>query len=107
MVDRANTLIGRAEGVTKSAEDLVLGSSAGMMSGDRFGVGAVSLGYVREVARGGRGTIGLGAMGTVSGVPGSLVRTYGSRAPVGGFLFLRVRPGFGAAGDSMAGMRMP
>ena len=48
-------------------------------------------------------TIGLGAMATVNLVPDELARSYGSRTPVGGLLFLRLRPRFASAGG-MAGM---
>jgi len=84
-----HSVFGRAEVVQKSAEDLVLPTS---VNADHFNVGAVSLGYIREIARFGSGTLGLGAMGTLNVVPSSLSAAYGSRAPLGAMLLVRVRP---------------
>lgn len=87
--DRHNTLFSRAEWVQKSAHDLQLSA----FPDERlFGVGALSLGYIREIARGRGVTIGLGARGTVNFVPRDLEGPYGSANPLGGMLFLRLRP---------------
>jgi len=95
ILDRRNTVIGRAEWVQKSAEELVLDTPAiGLPSHELFNVSALSLGYIRELARWTGGTIGLGAMGTLNVVPSNLERTYGSRTPIGGLVFLRLRPSF-------------
>jgi len=60
------------------------------------------------VARTHWATIGLGAAGTLNFVPGALEPYYGSKTPVGAFIFLRLRP-FHASkkgmGD-MGGMKM-
>jgi hypothetical protein len=106
ILDRANTLIGRAEWVQKSAEDLVLDTPAiGLPPRQLYGVGELSLGYIRDFARWSGTTIGLGAMGTLNVVPAPLERAYGSRTPLGAFVFFRVRPSFGAGMGEMAGMQ--
>jgi hypothetical protein len=99
VLNRSNTLFGRAEVVQKSAGDLALDQGPvfpvppPVFPSDRhFNVGHVSLGYIRELWRGRGTTIGLGASGTVNFVPLPLEGYYGSRTPVGGFLFLRLRP---------------
>ena len=80
----------------------------GFSADQRFNVGALSLGYIREVARLRGVTLGLGGMGTLNVVPSTLRDTYGSRAPLGGLVFVRLRPtwqrmgGMGAA--PMSGM---
>jgi hypothetical protein len=89
VLDRSNTLFGRAELVQKRAADL---SIAGFPSDRIFNVGSVSLGYIRELVRGGGVTIGFGGSGTVNLVPSSLESAYGSRNPVGGMIFFRLRP---------------
>ena len=89
VLDRKSTLFGRAELVQKSAAELVLPA----FSADRlFNVGSVSGGYIRELFRGGGVTIGLGGSGTVNFVPSALEPAYGSRTPLGGMIFLRLRP---------------
>ncbi len=97
-----NIVFGRAEWVQKSAEELVL-PPVEFSATRRFNVGAVSLGYVREVAKFGGMVLGAGGMGTVNVVPTSLEAVYGSRTPLGLMVFVRVRP---AGGGSMAGMVM-
>ena len=71
-------------------EDLALDDNA--QSEKRFKVGAFQLGYIRELVRLQWATIGVGGAGTLNFVPKSLEEAYGSRNPVGTFLFLRVRP---------------
>ena len=87
--DGANTLFGRVEFVRKRAEDLAV---PGVPSTVTYDVGAVSLGYGRQLARSGDVAIGLGARGAVSFVPTSLEPLYGSRAPLGGAVFVRLAP---------------
>lgn len=89
ILDRWNTVYGRGELAQKSAEDLVLPSS---LSPDReFTVGNLSLGYIRELRRGYGVTLGLGAQAIVNVVPSALEPFYGSRSPLGGLIFLRLR----------------
>jgi len=93
VLDRRNSVIGRIEIVQKSAEDLVLVAPPFNFSPtQRFNVGTLSLGYVREIAPMRVATLGIGAMGTVDVVPLSLRAAYGSRTPLGLFVFLRLRP---------------
>jgi hypothetical protein len=93
VLDRKNTVFGRAEVVRKTAADLVLNVPPTNFAPDReFDVGAMTLGYVREVAGFWGATLGIGASGTLNVVPSVLKDSYGSRTPVGGFLFLRLRP---------------
>ena len=107
ILDRSNTLFGRAEVVQKSAEELVLPQGPGAIDPERtFNLGHVSLGYIREVGRMGSATIGLGVRGTLDVVPSSLAPFYGSRSPTGFLLFVRLRPWHQDAMSSMPGMRM-
>jgi hypothetical protein len=89
VLGRHHTIFGRAEYVQKSAHDLQL---TAFPDEQLFGVSSLSLGYIRDFARGRGVTIGLGARGTVNFVPGELESSYGSRTPVGGMVFLRLRP---------------
>jgi hypothetical protein len=80
----------------------------GFPATQHFNVETAQLGYIREFARTHWATIGLGAAGTLNFVPGALEAYYGSRTPVGSFIFLRLRPFHssrkGAA--NMGGMKM-
>jgi hypothetical protein len=96
ILDRHNTIFGRAELVQKSSEDLVLPA----LPDQRFNVGAASLGYIREIIRGRSVTVGFGAAGTVNLVPSALETPYGSRTPIGGMVFLRLRPYAPSSGES-------
>ncbi len=105
VLDATHTLFSRAELAQKSDEDLVIPSPSSQPALPRhFDVAALSAGYVRELARFGSGTLGLGVMGTVNVVPSALEKEYGSRNPLGGMIFLRVRPFKSAM--SMSGMDM-
>jgi len=95
ILDRANTVFGRVQYVQKSAESLVLDTPQfGFASDKIFAVASVSAGYIRELVKVRGVTFGLGAMGTLNRVPAELRAAYGSRTPVGGAVFLRLRPGF-------------
>jgi hypothetical protein len=89
VLDRYNTIFGRAEYVQKSGYELQL---PGIEEDRLFGVAALSLGYIRELTRGRGVTLGVGARGTLNAVPSALEAAYGSRTPVGGMVFLRLRP---------------
>jgi hypothetical protein len=89
VLDRSNTIYGRIETVQKTAEDLVLGT---LPPETQFNVTAISAGYIREVFQGSRATFGIGLQGTINRVPSGLESFYGSRTPIGGMVFLRVRP---------------
>jgi len=87
--DRHITLFGRAELVQKSADELQLSA---FTPSQLFRIGALSLGYVRELTRGSGVTFGVGACGTANVVPSALEGSYGSRTPLGGMVFVRLRP---------------
>ena len=117
ILDQRNTLFGRTELVQKSAEELVVVNPVrtskgvllpGFPAAQHFNVGSAQLGYIRELARTHWATIGLGAAGALNFVPSPLEPYYGSRTPVGTFIFLRLRPFHAskkAMGD-MGGMKM-
>ena len=112
ILDRKNTLFGRTELVQKSAEELVVVNPVttskgvllpGFPATQHFNVATAQLGYIRELARTHWATIGLGAAGTLNFVPSPLEPYYGSRTPVGTFIFLRLRP-FHASKKGMTDM---
>ena len=88
-LNRDNTVFSRAEWVQKSANDLVI---SGFDPDDLFNVAAATVGYIRELVRGRGMTIGFGGSGTINLVPRELRPAYGSRTPLGGMVFLRLRP---------------
>lgn len=100
VLDRANTVFGRIEWVEKSREDLAL------PPGQRLGLAALSLGYLRDFARTGGWTLGLGLRGAVGLGPAAIESAYGTRHPRGVTLFLRIRPAGGGVVEDMPGMRM-
>lgn len=103
VLDRRNTVFGRAEFVQKNADDLAVDPTAlGVPAAHLFPVSAVSVGYMRDLTNWTRGTLGLGAMATVNAVPVVLQSTYGSRTPIGLMIFFRLRP----LAASMHGMQM-
>lgn len=117
ILDSHNTLFGRAEVVDKSAEDLVMVNPVstgngtvlpGFPSNPSFNVGAVQLGYIRELARVHWATIGAGVAGTLNFVPAALEPYYGSGSPTGLFAFIRMRPSHPrrTTMNNMGGMQM-
>ncbi|MEI6739415.1 MAG: hypothetical protein WCK74_03805 [Gemmatimonadaceae bacterium] len=97
-------LFARAEAVQKTAEELVLpavdhhamGSSSLSHVDDpeqRFVVGHISAGVLREVALSGAGRVGLGTRITINVVPTTLRDFYGSSTPLGLSVFVRWRTG--------------
>jgi len=108
ILDRHNTVLGRAEYVRKSAEDLALdGPPSNFPAAQSFNVEALSLGYIRELSRVGVTTIGLGGMATLNVVPRPLESPYGSRTPIGTLIFLRLRPFHQhSETQTMGGMKM-
>ena len=106
ILDRSNTLFARLEFVQKTAEDLVLPTGPGGFAPEStFAVTALSGGYIREVARTSWATVGVGIQGTLNVVPAALEPFYGSRTPVGGMVFVRIRPLH--TPHEMTGMAMP
>ena len=107
VLSRSHTVFGRAELVQKTAQDLALSSPTTGFAPDRvFNIGALSLGYITDFMRWSGATLGLGAMGTLSVVPRDLQSSYGSRTPLGGWIFLRLRPLHSAETTNMGGMHM-
>jgi hypothetical protein len=119
ILDKRNTVFGRTEIVQKSAGDLVVDNPVILRSGtvlpgfpstERFNVGVLQLGYIRELARTRWATIGLGAAGALNFVPAPLEPYYGSRNPTGIFVFLRMRPFHATRStmpmEGMGGMQM-
>jgi hypothetical protein len=111
ILNRASTLFARVEFVQKTAEELVLPTGPGGFAPDStLNVAALSLGYLREVGRTSWGTVGVGLQGSLNVVPTSLDPIYGSRTPLGGMVFLRIRPiharhDMGTTMTPMPGMR--
>jgi hypothetical protein len=91
ILDRRNTLFGRLELVQKTAEDLYL-PPVSFAADSTFTITALSVGYIREVGRTRWATVGIGFQGSLNAVPAALESLYGSRAPVGGMFFVRIRP---------------
>lgn len=87
-LDQRNALFGRAEYVTRSAEELALVGSVS----EEVRVGSLALGYARRV-RELRGVgAWLGARGDVDFVPEQLRLFYGSRTPLGFVVYLQLKP---------------
>ena len=101
-LDGRNTLFGRVESVSKSADDLAIsfesptpfpGSSmAGAAAGPHYGIRAVAVGYLRELAGFPGGTVDAGVRTSVNFLPAALEPFYGSRTPAGFAVFIRLRP---------------
>ncbi len=103
-----NTVFARADRVQKTAAELVLPTGIGGFDAERvLDVSSLSLGYIREIARPGAVTIGLGVRGTLNFLPPALAPFYGSRTPRGAVVFLRLRPARASATDAMPGMDHP
>ncbi len=89
-LDARNTVLSRIESVRKTGAELDLPDGAA--DDEEHTLTAIALGYVREVATLGVLGFGVGARGSITFVPELLRATYGSRAPTGLVVFLRVRP---------------
>jgi hypothetical protein len=106
VLDRMNTVFGRLELVQKTATDLVLPAGPGGFAPDStFTVGALSVGYIREVVPMSKATLGIGFQATLNVLPSALDPIYGSRTPAGGMVFVRIRPLHGP--HTMSGSPMP
>jgi hypothetical protein len=88
-LDGVNTFFGRAELVQKSAQDLAV---ADQSESRRYDLGALTLGYSREIMRDHGLTLGASILGTLDVVPAGLAAVYGTRYPKGYAVFLRLRP---------------
>jgi len=87
-VDQRNAIFGRAEYVTRTAEELAL---VGSISSE-VEVGSLAVGYARRISRLRGVGAWLGARGNVDFVPQQLRLFYGSRTPAGVLVYLGVRP---------------
>jgi hypothetical protein len=84
-----NTIFGRVEYVEKNGEEL------GFLGGNlmvAYPVKSLVLGASREVAQRWSHSVDVGARGTLNFIPESLKLTYGTTAPKGVALHLRLRP---------------
>jgi len=81
-------LFGRAELIGKGAEELALPLPADEV----FTLFGLTLGGIVEFPEVGFLVPGIGASGTISAIPEGLRPFYGTRVPVGAFLFVHVRP---------------
>ncbi len=107
VLDRRNTIFGRLEVVQKTTEELALPTGPGGFAPDStFRVTALSIGYIREVVRSSKATVGVGFQSSLNVIPAVLDSFYGSRTPVGGMLFVRIRPLHGPHTMSSAAMPM-
>lgn len=86
-IDR-NTLFGRGEYVQRTAADLALIGSVPPV----LDIGAASVGYARRLFELGDFAAWTGARGTMSVVPAELAPFYGRRLPLGGLLYVNLRP---------------
>ena len=93
-----NTVFARYEFVNKRGEELDL-----MPADRKFGIGELTIGYVRDVTPNRPYRAGVGGALTFNMVPSSLSSTYG-KSPMGLWLFVRIRPGRMKHGDGMEGM---
>jgi hypothetical protein len=87
-LDRQNVIFGRVEYVRRTAQDLALVGSVS----PELDVGAVSLGYVREVWSVGRTSARLGLQGKAHLIPEELRLFYGSRTPLALTAYLQILP---------------
>ena len=92
ILDRRNTLFTRVEHAQRSAEDLGIVDHGTHAVDKPFTITSASLGYIQELGRGWGATMGVGVMGTLNVVPSALEEAYGSRMPLGGVVFIRIRP---------------
>ncbi len=84
-----NVLFSRGEFVQKTAHDFALD---GVDEHEVLPVGMLAVGYVREFGPYAKVIPGLGGRIAVNAVDETLGQLYGSRFPVGGIVFVRVRP---------------
>ncbi len=87
-LDGRNAIFGRAEYVTRTADELALVGSIN----SEVEVGSLAVGYARRIGRLHGVGAWLGARGHVDFVPEQLRLFYGSRTPAGVLVYLGVRP---------------
>lgn len=84
-----HTVFARAELLEKSGQDLVLPAA---MADQKFGMGSFSAGYIYDLHDLGPIVPGIGGVVTVDAIGSALEPAYGTRAPWGGMVFVRLRP---------------
>jgi hypothetical protein len=91
-----NNIFGRAEYVAKNGHELGL---EGPATEEIFPVGAVTLGYIRDLGPWAGLVPGIGLLGTINVVSRGLEDRYGTPVPLGMMVYVRLRPV-----EMMAGM---
>lgn len=99
-LDGRNTVFGRTELVQKTGKDLVLSPERAERVYD---IASFVLGYIHDFDLG-PARFGLGGRASIAVISEDLSSSYGSRFPVGGMLFLRIKPPT-MASEGMAGHR--
>ena len=94
-----DTFFSRFEYLQKTAHDLAITT---LPHDQMFTLASLSAGYVRELVSGRGVTLGFGGRASVNFVPSDLEQTYGTRRPLGGMIFLRLRPTLRTATAPMA-----
>ena len=84
-----NTVFGRVEFIQRTVGDLVLPVADAQSI---FNAVVLELGYVRDFELG-PVTVGFGAVGSANFLSSGLQPFYSSKVPLGGMIFLRLRPG--------------
>jgi hypothetical protein len=84
-----HTAFTRVEALTKSGDDLVLPAP---LDDDVFAIGSLSAGYVYDFSQLGCVVPGIGVVGVLDVIGARLADFYDTRVPVGGMVYLRVRP---------------
>jgi hypothetical protein len=88
-LDGHSVVFGRAEYVSKTAHDLDVPPATDDV---RFGVGAISLGYVYKLGPVAGVVPGLGVSASLGVLDSALRPAYGTRTPLGGMVFLSLEP---------------
>jgi hypothetical protein len=87
-LDERNAVFGRAEYVTRTAEELALVGSVS----ETVPIGTVAVGYARRLGVVQNVGVWIGARGDLDILPNELRLFYGSRTPAGFTVYLRLRP---------------
>ena len=89
MLRDTHSIFGRVELLSKTGQDLVLPDA---MAETKYGMASFSAGYVYDFEQLGPLVPGIGAVGTIDVIGADLEPFYGTRTPVGGIVFVRIRP---------------
>lgn len=102
MLNDEHTVFTRVELLNKTGQELVLPPE---MAENTYRMASFSAGYVYDFHQLGTIIPGIGVVGTVDVVGRALEPIYDTRTPVGGMVFVRLRPPVMKMGGPMAGMR--